>query len=573
MKISNFNLTQTLIAEDLVSMKTIKRVSAKYMNDPNITIEEALIQEDVVKEEDVYRLLSEKLHIPFVDLSTVTLEEGIDTVLPKAMVLDYNIFPLKKENGSMLIAMANPLDYKTVYALNNYTKLKIITAIALPSQIKEKQDAFFNVESQTQVYDAAQEFIASQMAKGSDNISDEEEADIENQPIIKLVNAMFEDAVKIKASDIHIEPMEKVLRIRFRVDGKMNQYMETTKELGPSVISRIKYIGGMNIAEKRVPQDGRLHYKVGDAKIDMRLSTLPSVFGEKVVIRITTALGIKLDKHSIGFLPDNLKKFDALLKSNRGMILLSGATGSGKSTTLYTALSEINKDDVNIVTVENPVEMVIPGITQVDINDKAGLTFASVLRSILRQDPDIIMVGEIRDQETAGIAVNAAITGHLVLSTIHTYNAASSVIRLSEMGIEPYMVSSAMLGVIAQKLVRKLCNHCKEEYFITEDEQRILGKDIPQKAILHRARGCKECNNIGYSGRIAVHEVLPVTTAIKGAIYQNQTTDELENLAKAEGMMTMKENLTQLLTEGVISFETYVDTISEVYQEGDSNEL
>lgn len=567
MKPSIFNLTNDLVKNEIVRLKTIKRVQMQYLDDNTKTIEEALVTEGVVTEEQLYKILADKMHLPLIDLSTYIISDGLIELLPETMVKEYKVMPIELNGNFLTVAMTNPLDYKAVYAINNYTKKKVRTAVCTPTQLEEKVKELYEANDQSSVYDEAQEFVQSQMAKTEDTLSTEDQEDVDNQPIIKFVNNMIADAVNQRASDIHIEPQEAKMIIRFRIDGKLVKYMETGKELAPSVTSRIKFISGMNIAEKRIPQDGRLHYTVQNQKIDMRVSSLPSVYGEKIVIRITTAIGLKLDKASIGFLPENLEKFDQLLTSNRGIILLSGATGSGKSTTLYAALQGLNNESVNIVTVENPVEMVIPGITQVDINDKAGLTFASVLRSILRQDPDVIMIGEIRDQETADIAARAAITGHLVLSTIHTYNAASSVVRLIDMGVEPYMVSSSMLGVIAQKLVRRLCPDCKIPYTASEDELRVIGLPLTEKVTLYKPGTCQSCNNLGYKGRIAVHEVMPVTSAIKNAIHAGKTTDEIDAIARGEGMLSLRDNLKKLLLDGIISFETYVDTVSEVYQE------
>ena len=567
MKPSIFNLSNDLIKNESIRLKTIKRLQMQYLDDPDITVEDALIKEGLVTEEEVYQTLADKMRLPLIDLGTYFIPEEVVTLLSEAMINDYNVLPLKIEDNYLLIGMINPLDYKAIYAVNNFTRMKIKTAVCMPSQLEQKKDELFNKQEQSSVYDEAQEFVQSQMKKNAETVSTEDQEDVENQPIIKFVNNMISDAVKQRISDIHLEPQETKMVIRFRIDGKLIKYMDSSKELAPSVTSRVKFISGMNIAEKRVPQDGRLHYNIDNQKIDMRVSSLPSVYGEKIVIRITTALGLQLDKHSIGFLPENLEKFDRLLTSSRGIILLSGATGSGKSTTLYAALSDLNKDDVNIVTVENPVEMVVPGITQVDINDKAGLTFASVLRSILRQDPDIIMIGEIRDQETADIAARAAITGHLVLSTIHTFNAASSVVRLIDMGVEPYMVSSSILGVIAQKLVRRLCPNCKTAYTATEDELRLLGLPLDKKLTLYKPGKCGNCNSLGYKGRIAIHEVMPVTKAIKNAIHQDKTTDEIDAIARSEGMLSLRDNLKKLLFDGIISFDTYIDTVSEVYQE------
>lgn len=567
MKTSVFNLTNEILSKNLVDMKTFNRIQMQYEEDLSITIEDALIKEGAVTEEQVYQLLADKMHVPLVNLDSAFITDDVIQLIPKQMMDDYGVVPLEVDGNFLKVAMTNPLDYKAIYALNNYTKMRVRTSVCTPSQLERKKNELFSVSDQASVYDEAQEFVQSQMAKSEENVSTEDQEDIENQPIIKFVNNMIQDAVKQRVSDIHLEPQETKMIIRFRIDGKLIKYMETGKELAPSVLSRIKFISGMNIAEKRIPQDGRLHYNILNQKIDMRVSSLPSVYGEKIVIRITTTLGQKLDKYNIGFLPENLEKFDKLLTSSRGIILLSGATGSGKSTTLYAALSGLNTDDINIVTVENPVERVIPGITQVDINDKAGLTFASVLRSILRQDPDVIMIGEIRDQETADIAARAAITGHLVLSTIHTYNAASSIVRLTDMGVEPYMVSSSMLGVIAQKLVRRLCPECKIPYNATEDELRLLGLPLDTRLPLFKAGKCPVCNNIGYKGRIAIHEVMPVTSTIKNAIHKGKTTDEIDAIARQEGMISLKDNLMKLLQDGTISFDTYIDTVSEVYQE------
>lgn len=568
MKNSNFNIQNELVAKSLVSLKEIKSIQQKYQDDDKKTLEDVLIEENIVSEWDIYATLAEKIRQEMIDLEITKVPEEMYNVLPQNMVEEYGIVPISEENGRLVFATSNPLDYRISNIVSKYAKKKVRMVVATPTQIKAQQDLIFNSDQQAKMYDEAQEYIMSQMS-ADENSKENIEEDIEDQPIIKLVNKMFEDAVAMKVSDIHIEPQEEDMRIRFRVDGKLTEYLRVSKQLAPSIISRVKFISGMNIAEKRIPQDGRLHYNVNKTKIDMRVSDLPGVFGEKIVIRITTALGIKLEIDSIGFLPENKEKFETLLHANRGIILLSGATGSGKSTTLYTGLSQLNNDETNIITVENPVEMVIPGITQVNINEKAGLTFASVLRSILRQDPDIIMVGEIRDKETAEIAASAAITGHLVLSTIHTYNAASSVVRLIDMGVEKFMVSSSLLGVIAQKLVRKLCPYCRVPHKATESELGMLGLPLDSDVTIFEAKkgGCERCNHIGNKGRTAVHEIMVVDNNIKHAIHENKTTEQINQIAIESGMISMKDNLKKLLLDGVISFETYFDTVAEVYQD------
>lgn len=567
MRNSVLNIQNNLISKGLVTDETIKTLQQKYNDNKDITLEEALINENIVSEYDIYSTVAERMRLEMVDLKEITIGESIYDVVPETLVRDYNIVPIEETDGRLVVATSNPMDYRMLSVVSNNTKKKVRMVVATPSQIKEQQEVMFSSGQQSKMYDEAQEYIKQQMGAGEDNVKEEE--NIDDQPIIKLVNKMFEDAVNMKVSDIHIEPMETEMRIRFRVDGKLREYTRISRQLAPSIISRIKFISGMNIAEKRIPQDGRLHYTVNRQKIDMRVSDLPGVFGEKIVIRITTALGVKLEIDSIGFLPENREKFETLLHSNRGIILLSGATGSGKSTTLYTGLSQLNNDETNIITVENPVEMVIHGITQVNINEKAGLTFASALRSILRQDPDVVMVGEIRDKETAEIAASAAITGHLVLSTIHTYNAASSVVRLIDMGVEKFMVSSSLLGVIAQKLVRKVCPYCRVPHKATENELGMIGMPLDSDITIYDARrgGCPKCNASGNKGRMAVHEIMIVTNGIKHAIHENRTTEQINQIAIEEGMISMKENLRRLLVDGIITFETYFDTVAEVYKE------
>lgn len=567
MKKSTFNIQNNLLEKKIITPDDVKKIEQKYQDDQDTTFEEALIQENIVSEWDIYSTLAERMRLEMIDLTTTEIKEDVYDVIPQALVEDYKIVPIAEVNGRLVVATSNPLDYRMISVVSSNTKKRVKVVVATPSQIKMQQDKMFNSDQQAKMYDEAQEFIKQQMGASEDDVKEEE--DIEDQPIIKLVNKMFEDAVNMKVSDIHIEPQEEDMRIRFRIDGKLREYTRISKQLAPSIISRIKFISGMNIAEKRIPQDGRLHYTVNKTKIDMRVSDLPGVFGEKIVIRITTALGIKLEISSIGFLEKNRETFETLLHSNRGIILLSGATGSGKSTTLYTGLSQLNNDETNIITVENPVEMVIPGITQVNINEKAGLTFASTLRSILRQDPDVIMVGEIRDKETAEIAASAAITGHLVLSTIHTYNAASSVARLIDMGVETFMVTSSLLGVIAQKLVRKVCPYCREPRKATESELGMLGMPLDSDLTIYDAKkgGCPRCNYAGSKGRTAVHEIMVVNNKIKHAIHEGYTTEQINQLAIDEGMISMRENLRILLVEGIITFETYFDTVAEVYQE------
>ena len=561
MKAGNLKIGQILINSGDITEEQLEEVLRKQKESGNKKrVADLLIEDKIVTEQQVCKALEKQLFMPYVDLDTIQIPEELSSAVPEELAQKNMVVPIEQDGRFLTVAIGDPLNYNGLKDLSIATKMKIVPVIAEPSKIAGKLREMYAAQK---AIDDAKEFLES---KGGGKTKAQQEAEAaaadsnaNDQPIIRFVNAMIEEAIFSKCSDIHIEPMEKCLRIRFRIDGKLQIYMETSPELIPSVTSRIKFIGNMNIAEKRIPQDGRINYRVGGKDIDFRISVLPSVYGEKIVMRITTSLGMELKKENIGFLPENLEKFNHLVKSNRGIILVTGATGSGKSTTLYTALNEVKSEDINIITVEDPVEMLQTGITQVQTNEKAGLTFAAALRSILRQDPDIIMIGEIRDGETAGIAVQAAITGHLVLSTLHTYDAPSSVARLVDMGIEPYMVSSALLGIIAQKLARRLCVDCKEAYSPDLNERIALNIDPNENVTLYRKCGCEKCNKKGYKGRIAVHEVMMLTTTLKRAITEGKSTDEVRELAVKEGMIPMKENVRIDVLKGLTSYEEYID--------------
>ena len=539
MRASNLRIGQILINSGDITEEQLDEVLVKQKTgDGSKRVADILIEDGIVTEQQVCKALEKQLFIPYVDLDTITIPEELGGIIPEDLAQQHMVIPIEQEGRFLTVAIADPLNYQGLKDISIATKMKIKPVIGEATKINNK---FRELYAAQKAIDDAKEFLESKGGKTKAQQEAEEaaaqDASANDQPIIRFVNNMIEEAIFTKTSDIHIEPMEKCLRIRFRIDGKLTTYMETAPELIPSVTSRIKFIGGMNI--------------------------VPSIFGEKIVMRITTSLGMELKKENIGFLPENLEKFNHLVKSTRGIILVTGATGSGKSTTLYTALHEVMGEDINIITVEDPVEQIQPGITQVQTNEKAGLTFAAALRSILRQDPDIIMLGEIRDGETAGIAVQAAITGHLVLSTLHTYDAPSSVARLIDMGIEAYMVSSALLGVIAQKLARRLCTNCKEAYSPDENERLGLDLDPNEEIILYRKCGCEKCNKKGYKGRIAVHEVMLLTTTLKRAITAGKSTDEIRDMAIEEGMIPMKENVRIDVLKGLTSYEEFIEmTIS-----------
>jgi type IV pilus assembly protein PilB len=370
---------------------------------------------------------------------------------------------------------------------------------------------------------------------------------------VRLVSSIIQQGIKLGASDIHIEPLDNSTRVRLRIDGVLQNHMNISAAAQSALITRLKILSNMNIAEHRIPQDGRIETIIDGIQVDLRLSVLPTVTGEKVVIRILGGIGSMLHRSDLGLSGNNERIFNDILKSPHGIILVSGPTGSGKTSTLYTILSEFNKEGSNIITVEDPVEYRVPGINQVQVNNKAGLTFASGLRSILRQDPDIIMVGEIRDSETAQIAVRAAITGHLVLSTIHTNDAASTVNRLINMEVEPFLVSSGVTGIIAQRLVRKICPKCTEEYKPSKYEIEMLG--LPENVKLHRGAGCNSCSHTGYKGRTAIHEIIAMTKDLRVLIDKDATSDQIRDAAIKDGTITLQESCIKLVKDGITTFD------------------
>jgi type IV pilus assembly protein PilB len=383
-------------------------------------------------------------------------------------------------------------------------------------------------------------------------------SDVSNAPVVRLVNSVIQHAIRSRASDIHIEPFDKHLRIRFRVDGELQEIMKSAKAAHAAIVTRIKIMGKMDIAEKRVPQDGRVEMSLDGKDVDLRISILPTVYGEKIVIRLLGRSDLVMSKEQLGFSETNIVLFDSIIKSTNGIILVTGPTGSGKTTTLYAVLRELNKINKNIITVEDPVEYRLEGINQVQVNTKAGLTFANGLRSILRQDPDIIMIGEIRDGETAQIAVRAAITGHLVLSTMHTNDAASTVSRLVDMGVEPYLVSSSVVGVTAQRLLRRICPECKTSYQSDRAEMDVLR--VREPITLYKGTGCSNCNHTGYRGRIAIHEIMQVTGQIRDLIDKRASMDHIRNVANKQGTTTLRDNSVELVRKGI----TTVDELLKV---------
>lgn len=515
---------------------------------------ETLVDEGLATEENIARALSNQFHYDMVDLQNVEIEQEVLSLVPANVLKKHKALPFEysPDNMNVLrVAMSDPMDMAAVDDINIITNLQVEPVVATTGSVMLALDRYYG---QAEVNSALEEYTRekeSQMMEQEDMYSE----DVNNSPIVQLVKGMIDQAVRQRASDIHIEPMERQVRIRYRIDGALYEKATYSIRLLPAIVARIKIIGGMDISEKRKPQDGRITQVVDRREFDIRVSILPTVYGEKIVMRLTSKNALTREKSQLGLRSDELKKFDHILKNPHGILLVTGPTGSGKSTTLYTALSELNKEDVNIITVEDPVEANIDGINQVQVNNKANLTFASALRSILRQDPDIIMIGEIRDQETASIAVQASITGHLVVSTLHTNSAASTITRLADMGIEPYLIADSIVGVIAQRLVRRLCPECKKKKKADAEELELLMLTPDADVTIYEPCGCSKCDGTGFKGRIGVYEIMEMSQPLKSIVSKNGSAEDIKNKALEEGMNTLRMSATKYVLDGITSVQ------------------
>ena len=514
----------------------------------------ALVDLGFISNDMLITVLTTQLGIDYIELKGAKIEEKVIHMVPDNMATKYQAIPIEidPDNPNILkVAMADPMDIMAMDDIGLVTNLQVEPMLASEEGIRNAIDKYYG---SAQAMEAAEAYRQEQQnALGGDDEEDGNE-EIDNSPIVLLVKQIIEGGVRQRASDIHIEALENSVRVRYRIDGALKQVMSYDLSILAGITARIKIIGGMDIAEKRKPQDGRITIMVDRREFDVRVSILPTVFGEKTVMRLTSKDGLTKPKSALGFDAEQEKVFDNILSNPHGIILVTGPTGSGKSTTLYTSLSELNTEDVNIITVEDPVEANINGINQVQVNNKADMTFAAALRSILRQDPDIIMIGEIRDGETAGIAVQAAITGHLVVSTLHTNSAASTITRLIDMGIESYIAGDAVVGVIAQRLVRRLCTTCKQPRLVEDEERVQLGVPADEEdVIIYEPQGCPLCNDTGYSGRIGVYEMMPVSRELQAVIASGATADVIEKQALKEGMLTLKMGAAKHVLNGITS--------------------
>ena len=526
-----------------------------------------LINNGIITEKQLIEVLRMQLGIEFIDLTRVSIPTEMAQALPKNIARQYGVVPVKIAKDELYLAMSDPLNFYAVEEARRAAKKKIVPLVSTKDGIEHAIQVLYSSEG-------AAKAIAEMKREASANGETQDTADNSNQlgedtqssaPTIRLVNSILERAITERASDIHLEPRENVMQVRMRIDGLMRDILTVPKDVQASVISRIKIMSSLNIAEHRVPQDGRFNVRIKDRDIDLRISTLPTVHGEKVVARLLDKSGGRVTKEAVGLTGSDLEKYDEMLKNRNGVILLVGPTGSGKTTTMYAMINQLNTPEVNMVTLEDPVEYNVDGVNQVQINEKTGMTFASGLRAILRQDPDIIAVGEIRDGETASIAMRSAITGHVVLSTIHTNDAVGSIDRLRDIGVEPYVIAGALKGVISQRLVRRICPNCRQAYTPTEEELEDLGIEMEPGMKLYRGAGCSQCYNSGYRGRTAVFEMLPITHAVRTLIYEQRGRDAIEaELKRPEsGFVSLRDNALRLMRDGVTTGEEVLRIVHE----------
>ena len=556
-------LGDVLMSRGLINQNQLN-MALKEQKEKGRMLGEMLVELGYVTQEKINDILCEMLNIEFIDLQVEEPEENVRDLIPEEVMRKYTLVPMrydKNNAGVIQVAMADPMNILAMDDINIITGKQVAPYLANASDIRAYFDRVFGkkqAQNIAEMYKKEQGLVQEE--------SEEEKLrkeDVENAPIVQLVNSIIEQAARQRASDIHIEPFEESIRVRYRVDGVLREVIEYDKSLLGAITARLKIMSGMDISEKRKPQDGRITIIVDNREYDIRVSNLPTVYGEKVVMRLASKEGFKKQKSDLGLTPTDLVKFDNILKNPHGIILVTGPTGSGKSTTLYTALSSLNSEEVNIITVEDPVEANIDGINQVQVNNKADMTFANALRSILRQDPDIIMIGEIRDSETAEIAVRASITGHLVVSTLHTNSTANSISRLADMGVEPYLIADSLVGIIAQRLVRRLCE-CKKPRLATAEEKEELAVDPSEDILLYEPCGCKMCDNTGYKGRIGIYEIMTITPKIKSMIARGKSADEIKEQAIEEGMSTLKASAAKYVLDGTTSMSEMVKVTYEV---------
>ena len=546
----NIPIGQLLVNKGLITPEQLEQALAKQKQVKGVRLGDIILQMGLITEKDLLKALSERLHVPVVDLGVIPISDDALQKLPEEIARKFQAIPVDYEDGFLTVAINDPLDFHLLNQLQVLCNVNINTVLATKDDLTAAIDRCYSATKlQSALGDINKELAENDESTQSGREITLAEQRVDNAPIVKLVNSIIVQAYNMGASDIHIEPMSDETVVRFRIDGDMIRHMSISGEAHNAIVTRLKIQSNLNIAEKRVPQDGRFEQELSSGRIDIRVSTLPTLYGEKVVLRLLGDQRDQLDTmENVGMDAYNRAVYERILKVPSGIVLVTGPTGSGKTTTLYATLREIGKPNLNVVTIEDPAEIHLPGINQVQVNPKAGLTFAGGLRAVLRQDPDIIMVGEIRDSETAEIAMRAAITGNQVLSTIHTNDAALAVTRLIDMGVEPYLVAAALSGVVAQRLVKQLCPVCREAYQADKEEQKLLGLEEP--VTLYRSRGCPNCGYNGHKGRIAVYEIIAIDSQLRQMIMDRASGEDIRGYAASQGTHFLAEGMRQLVLNG-----------------------
>jgi len=573
MTVDRDELGKLLLDEQLITRRQLDKAMAQVQRS-GVELPKVLIEQGYVSQKDVVEALGRQMGVPFVDLEEALIDPDLGRLIPDHLAKRYHVFPVAQVDNRLTLAMVDPLNVIALDDIRLVTGFDIEPVIATEEAISRALDGQFGVNALATVEEEVRGITATEWDQVGFEDAVEEDISLEDMkkmvedaPIVRVVNLVISQAINDKASDIHIEPEARTVKVRYRVDGVLHDVMTPPKHIQAPMVSRIKIMAAMDIAERRVPQDGKIHLTHDGREFDLRVSTIPCVHGEKTVMRILDKGNVQLGLNKLGFYEHNLQLWESIVEKPYGMLLVTGPTGSGKSTTLYSCLNKLNRGDRNLTTVEDPVEYQIPGINQVQTNPKAGLTFATALKAFLRQDPDILMVGEIRDEQTAKIAVEAALTGHLVLSTLHTNDACGAISRLVEMGVEPFLVSSALIGVLAQRLARQICPNCKESFRPPVEAVRKLGLSVygDSDISFFRGRGCDHCKTTGYRGRTGIHEVLQISERVRSLILARASTAEIRQAAIEDGMRTMQDDAVQKVLDGTTTLD---ECMRVVYVEG-----
>lgn len=552
----NHMIWEILLTNEVITHEQLSDALRWQRSHPDEDVGNILLSRGIVNESQLLAAYAQRLDVALVEKDLVVKRPEVLKLVPESLARRYGIMPLDINNNKILIAVSNPEDMSVIEDVKMSSRMDVSFLLSPRENVNGAIERYYkNVElfyREEQAEVQTINIVSTDTAKKMDEI----ESNVNNTPVVKLVNNLVQQAYVRQVSDIHIEPFENDVLVRMRIDGDLVEVMRLAPSALNSVISRIKILSGMNIAEKRVPQDGRFAFSNDEFKVDLRVSTIPTIYGEKCVMRLLNTGGENLlSFEQLGMTKENIARFEHMLSAPNGIILVTGPTGSGKSTTLYAVLNRLRKPTINITTIEDPVEKQMFGVNQVQVNTKAGMTFANGLRALLRQDPDVIMIGEIRDYETAEIAVRASITGHLVLSTLHTNDSVATIVRLIDMGVPPYLVSASVNAIIAQRLVKRLCPYCKQKRALTDAEKVMLEDDSIND--VYEPVGCPECNHMGYSGRIAIYEIVELDHTIRKMISAGAPVDEIRKVAAANGAEFLADNLRQLVAKGVTSMDEY----------------